>query len=329
MDINKAVTRAVVALLATISITAGLSACGKNKDVNSAESSASEEVTASEDLEIDKQAEYEKLYREYMSLTDEYVYYRELAAARGAYERGNAIEEYELNQQDVAKRMRGGTAGIAEDINEEELTLEAYTDYDEYAAGDLSDADIPEVSGEELDSKILELKDSVAELEHAIEALKNSMTADIPDPVVMENYRSLQSYRNGEVYNDRSGLGDGRAEDGDAGSDGLQDSNKSSKSISNVNTNMTVEEIFRAGGWTIVSGSGDIVSATKNFGEDMIDFDASDYGVYASATNIYGDYVGMSCACDTNTKRKLAITVVGGDLNALEEYPANWTFTWG
>lgn len=317
MKIYKRLLVSVCMMLACVMTFAG---CGKKKtEATEATDNATE---VSEETPEQKRAHFEELYKENAVLWNDYndilqeiayyesVYHEDLA---DRYEFKTAEEKLNRTREDDPLRFRP--------------VKEFHTE--------VGEIEIPNVTDAELDKWINDLTEQNA-------TIKEQTDLIIPTRDALKDKYGVVMNIDGLTIADETAVPDeeevSEAEEANAGTDksdnsseSSTDSEKKSSDSGNVSADSTVEQILKSGGWTIVSGSGDFVEATKTFGDDVFRYSSQDFGDsvglnFEIRSISYGELSGMNTVTDVATARKVAAVAVKGNFNSVMNYPVDWRF---
>lgn len=233
-------------------------ACGSKENETGSTESPKETETASVPLpEADKNDVYRELYTENAKLWDKYSYYMEVALSGGVYSDMYSIDESEMDLDSIKESMINGAE---KDTDNSVLPV---TGYEEYKPLDTSSVEIPEVAEDELDEKIESLTKQNALLTGEIAYIQNS---------ALDNESSA---------NPKEVKGAPTEEE-------MAKFIKEAR-VKKIKEAETIEEMLKLGGWSIISGSGDAVTARISTGEDTYTVETGDDSIRISSENIYGE----------------------------------------
>lgn len=313
MTVNKTkILRRLLISLCLILVSAMFfSGCGKKK--------ADKETTElTEETPEQKRAHFEELYKENAVLWNDYndilqeiayyesVYHEELA---DQFEFKTAEEKLNQTREENPIHLRP--------------VKEFHTE--------VGDIEIPKVTDAELDKWIADLTEQNATITEQTELL-------IPTRDSLKERYGVEMNLDGLTIADASTFVDPQEEAATEEADdkkdktdaSAKDTDKKSSDSGSASSDKTVEQILKAGGWSITSGSGDYVTATKVFGDDRFTYTSQDFGgsvglnveIYSIS---YGELSGLNTVTDTTTARKIAGTVVKGDFMSTMNYPVDWS----
>ena len=273
--------------LAAISVMAfvmAISACGKEDETVSTDSPKAEETEAVVQQEVNKNDQYRGLYVENAKLLDEYSYYREVSLSGGMFNDLYAIDEGEMDLESVKERMINGA-----EKDTDNSVLPA-TGYEEYKPMDTSSLEIPEVAEEELDEKIETLTKRNALLTGEIAYIKNAILGNISDANPKELLGAPSEEEMAKFVREAAARKIKEAEN--------------------------IEEMLKLGGWNIISGSENTVTARISTGEDTYTIETGEDTIRISSENIWGERSSLfASGAQSGIKDVVAYMVTNGPMS--------------
>ncbi len=270
--------------ISVMALTVTISACGKAEDTSSAESPSETPTETVVQQEVTKSDQYRELYAEYTKLLDEYSYYREVSLSGGMFNDLYAIDESEMDLESVKERMING-----EEKDTDNSALPA-TGYEDYKPLDTYSVDIPEVAEAELDEMIEILTKRNTFLTGEIAYIKNDILGNISDANPKELLGAPSEEEMSKYVREAAA--------------------KKIKEAENI------EEMLKLGGWTILSGSGNVITARVNTGEDTYTIETSEDTIRISSENIWGERSSLfASGALSGIKEAVAYMVTNGPMS--------------
>lgn len=215
---------------------------------------------------------------------DEYSYYREASLSGGMFNDLYAIDEGEMDLESVKERMINGA-----EKDTDNSVLPA-TGYEEYKPMDTSSLEIPEVAEEELDEKIETLTKRNALLTGEIAYIKNDILGNISDANPKELLGAPSEEEMAKFVREAAA--------------------KKIKEAENI------EEMLKLGGWNIISGSGNTVTARISTGEDTYTIETGEDTIRISSENIWGERSSLfASGAQSGIKDVVAYMVTNGPMS--------------